>query len=205
MRLFKLYQEMIGLKDEHIAFNKPAKTTISLESSVKTITLEHPDMDVVIHGNFGLSSVGNISLSFPKAGKWYNYFTGEELILSGTTANFNLRSSEFLLFTSKPLPKPESGIVQEDFVTAIPQEIFPESEIRIYPVPTKTSLMIELPAEMSGAKFRIADMAGRVLFEGPSASGTKILELDVTNIKAGIYIFEAYDHKRVLRKRFLKE
>ena len=68
-------------------------------------------MDVVIHGNFGLSSVGNISLGFPKTGKWYNYFTGEELNLSGTTANFNLRSSEFLLFTSMSLPKPESGIV----------------------------------------------------------------------------------------------
>lgn len=172
---------------------------------MKSITLEHPDMDVVIHGNFGLASVGSISLSFPKSGKWYNYFTGDELNLTSTTANFNLRSSEFLLFTSKPLPKPESGIVQEDFVTAIPQEIIPEGEIQIYPVPTKGRLMIEFPDEMNGAKFRIADMAGRVLFEGTSAPGSKILELDVSNIQAGIYIFEPYDNKRVLRKRFIKE
>lgn len=60
MRLFKLYKEMIGLKDDHIAFNKPSNTTISLESTV----------------------------------------------------NFNSPSSEFLLFTSKPHPKSESGIVQ---------------------------------------------------------------------------------------------
>ena len=205
MRLFKLHQEMIELKDDHIAFNKPSKTTLSLESTVKSITLEHPDMDVVIHGNFGLSTVGNIPLSFPKVGKWYNYFTGEELSLTSTTNNFNLRSSEFMLFTSKPLPKPESGIVQVDFLTAIPEEITPEGEIQIYPVPTKGRLVIEFPEDMSGAKFRVADMAGRVLFEGTSGVGTKILELDVTNIQAGIYIFEAYDHKRVLRRRFIKE
>ncbi len=205
MRLFKLYQEMIELKDDHIAFNKPSKTTLSLESTVKSITLEHPDMDVVIHGNFGLSTVGNIPLSFPKVGKWYNYFTGEELNLTSTSFNFNLRSSEFLLFTSKPLPKPESGIVQVDFVTAIPEEIAPEGEIQLYPVPTKGRLMIAFPEDMSGVKFRVADMAGRVLLEGASTSGGKILELDVTNIQAGIYIFEAYDHKRVLRRRFIKE
>ena len=138
-------------------------------------------------------------------GKWYNYFTGEELNLTNTSFNFNLRSSEFLLFTSKPLLKPESGIVQVDFVTAIPEEIAPEGEIQLYPVPTKGRLMIAFPEDMSGVKFRVADMAGRVLLEGASTSGGKILELDVTNIQAGIYIFEAYDHKRVLRRRFIKE
>ncbi len=205
MRLFKLYQEMIELKDDHIAFNKPQKTTLSLDSNLKSITLEHPDMDVVLHGNFSLSSVGNISLSFPKSGKWYNYFTGEELNLTGTTANFNLRSSEFLLFTNKPLPKPESGIVQVDFVTAIPNEISTSGSFKLYPVPVDKELMIEFPIEMKESNYRIVDMTGRVLKEGTLGFGGKILELDVSNIQSGIYIFEAFDNKIVLRKRFIKK
>jgi Secretion system C-terminal sorting domain len=127
------------------------------------------------------------------------------LNLPGTSANFNLRSSEFLLFTNKPLPKPESGIVQEDFITAIPKEIITEGVFKIYPVPTEGRLIVEFPAEMNGANFRIIDMTGRVLFAGTSASGTKILELDLREIHAGIYIFEVYDNKRVLRQRFIKK
>lgn len=47
-------------------------------------------------------------------------------------------------------------------------------------------------------------MTGRVLMEGTSQSGQEILELDVKDIQAGIYIFEAFDTKRALFKRFIK-
>ncbi len=57
---------------------------------------------------------------------------------------------------------------------------------------------------MSGAKYRIIDMTGRVLMEGVSQSGQEILELDVRDFQAGIYIFEAFDTKRALFKRFIK-
>lgn len=204
MRLFKFYQEMIDLKDDHIAFNKPTKATLSFDSNIKSITLEHPDMDVVIHGNFSLNSAGNISLSFPKAGKWYNYFTGEEMNLPATTASFNLRSSEFLIFTSKPLEKPESGIVRQDFITAIPYENSTVGTFRLFPVPAEEKLTIEIPVEMDQTEYRILDMAGRKIYEGTLGAGDKILELDVRDIQTGIYIFEAFDNKRVLRKRFIK-
>ncbi|WP_075350759.1 alpha-amylase family glycosyl hydrolase [Algoriphagus marinus] len=203
-RLFQLYQEMISLKDEYQVFNRPEKTTLTLSGTVKSIILESSDMDVVLHGNFGLSSVGNISLTFPKAGKWYNYFTGEEFNVASTTVNFSLRSSEFYLFTDKKLPTPPQGILQEDFVTSIPEEINLNGSFKVYPVPTSGELFIELPNEMAGSNFRIIDLTGRVLIEGKSGANSQKLELDVRNIKAGIYIFEAYDSKNVLLKRFIK-
>ncbi|WP_339870298.1 hypothetical protein [uncultured Algoriphagus sp.] len=51
---------------------------------------------------------------------------------------------------------------------------------------------------MSGSNYRIIDRTGRILKDGVSSQGSEILELDVRNIQAGIYIFEAYDTKRVL-------
>ncbi len=203
-RLFQLYQEMIKLKKENPVFTKPSKTTLSLGGSVKSILLESAAMNVVMHGNFGLSTASNVSLSFPKTGKWYNYFTGEEINITSTTVVFNLRPSEFYLFTDKKLATPNSGILQEDFVTEIPTEIIPEGVFKLYPVPTTDWLAVELPKEMSGSSFRIIDMTGRSLLEGEIASGDQKLELDVRNIKAGIYIFEAYDTKNVLVKRFIK-
>jgi hypothetical protein len=43
-----------------------------------------------------------------------------------------------------------------------------------------------------------------VMREGGTQLGSDILELDVRNFNAGIYIFEVYDNKRVLIKRFIK-
>ncbi|WP_100627458.1 alpha-amylase family glycosyl hydrolase [Algoriphagus formosus] len=204
IRLFKLYQEMIKLKKSHEAFNEPEKTTLNLSGGVKSIILEHPDMDVVIHGNFGLGTAGNVPLSFPSTGTWYNYFTGEELTITSTTVNFNLRASEFLLFTSEPLPKPEDGILQEDFVTSIPDEIIPEGQFNIYPNPTTGKLTVELPEEMNAANYRIIDMSGRVFVSGQSQDIRQKLEFDLGNIQNGIYIFEAFDTRRVLHQRFIK-
>ncbi|HCH44851.1 MAG TPA: 1,4-alpha-glucan branching protein [Algoriphagus sp.] len=204
-RLFKLYQEMIKLKKDHQAFNKPNKSSLSLSGAVKSIILEHPDMDVVLHGNFGLSNAGNVSLSFPRTGTWYNYFTGEEFNVSSTTVNFNLRPSEFVLFTSKKLPKPNPGIVQEDFVTSVPKEIIPAGEFKLYPNPAAQQLNVQLPEGMTAANFRIVDMSGRVMYSGESRGIDQILEFDLGNFKSGIYIFEAFDNRRVLHQRFIKD
>jgi hypothetical protein len=203
-RLFQLYQEMIKLKKENPVFSKPAKTTLSLGGTVKSIILESTDLNVVMHGNFGLSNVGNVPLSFPKTGKWYNYFTGEEFNIASATVNFNFRSSEFYLFTDKKLTTPKAGILQVDFVTDIPKEIKPTGAFRLYPVPTSGWLTIELPVEMAGSNYRILDLTGRTLLEGVIGANNQKLELDVRNIKVGIYIFEAYDTKNVLVKRFIK-
>lgn len=203
-RLFKLYQQMIKLKKEHKAFNTPVKATLNLSASVKSILLEHPDMDVVIHGNFTLSTAGNVSVSFPKSGKWYNYFTGDEITVSGTTLTVNFRPNEFVIYTSKKLPAPEDGILQEDFVTSIP-EVLPEGNFKVYPVPASSSLTVELPGDMIQANYRVVDMAGRVVFDGQTDRGEQILDFDLSGIQAGIYIFEAFDTKRVLHQRFIKE
>ena len=203
-RLFKLYQEMIKLKNEHDVFNNPTTAAINLGSTFKSIYLDHPEMDVVLFGNFDLNTKGNQLFSFPRVGKWYNYFTGEEFNVTTAQVAFGLRPNEFYLFTDKPLPKPEPGILQQDFVTSIP-EIIPEGDFKIYPVPTAAKLTVELPMDMIQANYRVVDMAGRVIFDGQTGKGEQILDFDLSGIQAGIYIFEAFDTKRVLYKRFIKE
>jgi glycosidase len=204
VRLFKLYQAMIKLKNEHKAFNSPDKTTLNLSAAIKSIILEHSEMDVVIHGNFGLSTAGNTSVSFPKSGRWYNYFSGEELTLTGTTKTMNFRPNEFVLYTSKKLPAPPQGILQQDFVTSVP-EIVERGAFNVYPIPAINKLTVELPRDLVQVNYRVIDMAGRVVFDGQSEPREHILEFDLSGIQAGIYIFEAFDMKRVLHKRFIKK
>jgi 1,4-alpha-glucan branching enzyme len=203
MRLFKLYREMIKLKKEYPVFNNPSDVQLSLSSAFKSIYLDHADMDVFLFGNFSLSNLGNVQVQFPKSGKWYNYFTGEEFSIGSNQVSFGLRPNEFYLFTDKPLPKPENGILQQDFITSIP-ELIPKGLFKIYPNPSSRSIFVELPEDMVLANYRVVDLAGRVIFNGRYTEEDVILNLDLSGIQAGIYIFEAYDTKRWVQKRFIK-
>ena len=204
LRLSKLYKELFKLRAKYPVFNFPSETTLNLSSSLKTIHLQHPELQVFMFGNFELVSQGNLSISFPKTGKWYNYFTGKELNVTSTQVSFGLRPNEFYLFTDKPLPLPDASILQADFITSIPEKV-DEDGFAIYPNPTHSSLVVELPKEMKGADYRVLDVTGRVIAEGKGSSNLSILGLDLAGIQPGMYIFEAFDTRRVLHKRFIKQ
>ena len=204
IRLHKLYKELFKLRLKYPVFNFPTTANLSLGGGFKTIQLQHPDLQVFMFGNFELVTQGNQQVQFPKTGKWYNYFTGQELNVTNVQLSFGLRPNEFYLFTDKPLPLPDKDILQADFITSIPEEV-DESGFAIYPNPATSSLVVELPKEMAGAQYRVFDVTGRVVFEGKSSSSMPILGLDLHGIQPGMYIFEAFDSRRVLHKRFIKQ
>jgi hypothetical protein len=204
LRLSKLYKEMLMLRTKYPAFNFPSNANLNLGSSLKTIHLDHPELQVFLFGNFDLLTQGDQSISFPKTGKWYNYFTGKELNVTSAQVSFGLRPNEFYLFTDKPLPLPEKDILQADYITSIPEEVDEEGFV-IYPNPTTSNVLVELPKEMTGAQYRVLDVTGRVIFEGKGSATLPILEIELAGIQSGLYIFEAFDAKRVLHKRFIKQ
>jgi len=204
LRLSQLYKEMLKLRTKYPVFNFPSNANLNLSPLQKTIHLQHPDLQVFLFGNFDLVTQGNQSITFPKTGKWYNYFTGKELNVTSAQVSFGLRPNEFYLFTDKPLPLPQKDILQADFITSVPEEV-DEDGFAIYPNPTTSNVMVELPKEMAGASYRVLDVTGRVVFEGKGSSSLPILGLELAGIQPGIYIFEAFDTKRVLHKRFIKQ
>jgi 1,4-alpha-glucan branching enzyme len=204
IRLNKLYKELFKLRTKYPVFNFPTTANLSLGGGFKTIHLQHPDLQVFLFGNFELVTQGNQQVQFPKTGKWYNYFTGQELNVTNVQMSFGLRPNEFYLFTDKPLPLPDKDILQADFITSIPEEV-DETGFAIYPNPATSSLVVELPKEMAGAQYRVFDVTGRVVFEGKSSSSMPILGLDLHGIQPGMYIFEAFDSRRVIHKRFIKQ
>jgi hypothetical protein len=199
----QLYKEFFKLRTKYPVFNYPSAATLNLGGSQKTIQLQHPDLNVFLFGNFDLVTQGNQQIQFPKAGKWFNYFTGQEITVTTAPVSFGLRPNEFYLFTDKPLPAPEKGILQADFITSVPEAVV-EGELTIYPNPTRANLLVELPKDMTMASYRVLDMTGRVLFEGSRSKDQPILELELAGIRPGMYIFEAFDTQRIVHKRFIK-
>ncbi|TVP43233.1 MAG: T9SS C-terminal target domain-containing protein [Mongoliibacter sp.] len=203
-RLHRLYKAMIHLKNEYEAFNNPENTSLNLSQPLKSIILEAGDLDVVLHGNFGLTTANNAALNFPRPGKWYNYFTGDEIEVTGDSKTFRLRPNEFLLFTSEPLQTPEGDILMEDLITSIDKEEPDISGFKIFPVPASNHINVSFPRDINQFNYRIVDVSGAVLTEGSHLTGGDNLQVDIREFKAGLYIFEIFDSRQALRKRFIK-
>lgn len=204
IRLFNLYKAMISLKENHKAFNSPDNAILNLSQPLKSIRLIDGDFQVVLHGNFGLTDVNNANLSFPAPGVWYNYFTGEEINVTGNSRTFRLRANQFLLFTNQKLPMPE-GEILEDPILSIGPENIDLSDFKLYPVPSNDMLKITVPEAVNQFNFKILNAAGVVLREGRYFGADNNLQLDIREFTAGIYIFEISDNRQVLRKRFIKQ
>ncbi|ERM84604.1 hypothetical protein P872_24615 [Rhodonellum psychrophilum GCM71 = DSM 17998] len=204
-RLFNLYSAMALLKKELNLFNKPEEVLLDFNQALKSIQISDGDLQMLLYGNFGLTDIANASLSFPASGLWYNYFTGEEVSVLGSTKDMKLSANSFLLFTNKRLPIPKGEILVEDLITSLDQEIVDLSVFKLFPVPARDRLEVLVPSGFNQFNYRILDITGRILKEGVHFAATNILEVDIRDFRAGLYIFEINDNRQLLRKRFLKE
>lgn len=77
----------------------------SLQGDGKRLWISHSSMDVVVAANMGVSSF-EMSPGFTKTGSWYNYFTGEEMVVNDVNMNLNFGPGDYYVFTSVPMPQP---------------------------------------------------------------------------------------------------
>lgn len=195
---------MIDLKKNNKAFNNPDNTILNLTQPLKSIRLIDGDFQMVLHGNFGLTDVNSANLSFPTSGTWYNYFTGEEITVTSNSRTFRLRANQFLLFTNQKLPMPQGDILEDPILSIGPEDV-DLSGFKLYPVPANDRLNVVAPEAVNQFRYRIIDLKGSVLKEGSHKVADNILQVDIKDFSAGLYIFEFNDNRQVLRKRFLKQ
>ncbi len=118
-RLYRTYRALLTLRRENEVFRSPATQVLwdlAKSSGLKTISLRHPEMDVSIVGNFGVTT-GVISGNFDHKGVWYDYFSGDSIEVFFPQQTVSLEPGEFHIFTDSLLPTPDV-----DLLTAIGDE-----------------------------------------------------------------------------------
>ncbi|GAB3655301.1 hypothetical protein GCM10028791_26450 [Echinicola sediminis] len=203
LRLLSLYKAMIRLKTGNQVLNSPQSVTLKLQDKVKSMVLEGEDLDLVIAGNFGLTQAKQALVDFPREGRWFDYITGEDLEITGSSVPMDFEVNGFRIFTSEKLERPTGDIYEVDLITAFPKEIGGISDIRLYPVPASHELNVRLPENTGDFQYRILDMSGKVWLEGVNYGNGNILAFQLKDIRAGLYIFELSDNRQVLRKQFI--
>lgn len=161
-KLFQVYAELIRLKLTEPAFSTD-DFSLSLDGPVKRIYLHHADMDVYIVGNFDTKK-HLVTADFPRAGTWYDYFSGRETTITDTNEEAELQPGEFHLYTTKKLTTPPAGLVPwQDIVLSAEEELTGEG-VKVYPNPMQEASRVELQGNYRGpVTVQLIDVTGRQL------------------------------------------
>jgi hypothetical protein len=150
--LYDFYGALIKLRTEHPAF-ETAAFTLDVGVALKKIVLAHPDMNVVVLGNFDVTA-GTILPGFAHTGTWYEYFTGQPFEVTDLAQVMSLEAGEYKMYTDVQLETPQIH-------TGLAEDIDKSHIIRVFPNPSddfSIQIYLEKP---TGLALEVFDLAGR--------------------------------------------
>jgi len=204
--LFKTTAALIRLRLTNPLFYS-GNTQVEMDTGgmVKTLTLTGSSMRSVIVGNFDVVEK-TADVTFPRIGVWYDYFSGDSLIL-GNLAELiqplTLAPGEFHIYTDKKQPLPEPGILTrltEEMLLGRTFELFDN-----YPNPFNgmTRIVFAVPVK-DYFTLQVFDVKGRqikTLYQGDLDAGIQTIHWDGTTesgqtAASGVYFYRI-DNKKM--------
>lgn len=205
-KLYRTWSTLIHLRRDYPVFNS-SETNVTLDISgiVKQIRLSHETMDVTIVGNFDVIN-RSVTVGFSKPGTWYDYFSGEEVTIAGTSSSMNLAPGKFHIFTTESLPTPEQGILTniENLETGLPSRF---ALLQNYPNPFNpvTNIRYDLP-EHSFVRVSVYDILGRevaILVNTEMPAGAYTQTFDASRLSSGTYIIRMQAGSQMLTQKMM--
>ena len=188
-RVYDVYAAMIKLHTENPTF-KTNNFELDLNDQVKTIRLNHPEMNAVIVGNFDIVT-RNVRPYFQQTGRWFEYFTGDSIDVLSTDDFLSLAPAEFRLYTDKKLELPEitKGI-----------NGLQNKPITLFPNPTRDLINIMHPfnSKVECKIFNLQGVLVQTLFEN-----NENIVLDTKAWPNGMYFIEIKSGQGLYRENFI--
>lgn len=185
--LFEVYKSLTNLRTK-TDYIDSEYFNWSTSGWVKWITIEHPDVNFYIVGNFNLESQTSTH-NFPKSGTWYNYFTGASVEITDANAEFNIAGGKFFIYTDKEI---------DNFIDSNPIVLGELEDLKtgyFYPNPTQNE--VRFSADFVPEKVVIRSLSGQVL----QALQPNDNRLELGNLSKGIYFLEMIrNDQRITRK-----
>ncbi|HFA48802.1 MAG TPA: T9SS type A sorting domain-containing protein [Bacteroidetes bacterium] len=184
-KIFTVMQQLIELKKTEEVFSTD-DFNYSLSGTMKKIHLNSDNTDVTIIGNFGVT-LGSINPEFQHTGWWYEFFSGDSILVNDVNENIALNAGGYRLYSS------------QQFATAINDTKDVAEAVNIFPNPTNGNINVNLIIENSqNLKVDLLDISGKYiaqLYDAPFIKGQELI-FDAQQ-KSGIYILRFATQERV--------
>ncbi|WP_310397970.1 alpha-amylase family glycosyl hydrolase [Hymenobacter sp.] len=178
-----------------------AAFTYQLGGQSKSMHLTGPNLEVTVVGNFGLFG-DQIDPEFQRAGKWYNYLTGDSINVVGARDLLTLNPGDFAVYTSR-------RIARVALAARRGQATANALRLSAAPNPARgtTTLQYELPAA-GPVQLTVRNVLGQTVLSQPvarEAAGARRRELALGQLAAGVYILQLRAESRQQTLRLVVE
>jgi hypothetical protein len=158
-------------------------------SATKRIVLTHSEMNVVVLGNFDVVSA-QMQVPFPGMGTYYDYFTGDSLVVDATNETIPLQAGEYRIYTSVRLETPQIGTgIREGAQSR------DACQIMVFPNPACETLHLDFPSSCNNIfnlsdelTLVVCDVAGRETARYIVTGFGNELSIDISALAPGAYL-----------------
>ena len=149
-------------------------------------------MSASIVGNFGVTTV-SVNPSFNTTGTWYDYFSGDSMIVTNKTAPISLEPGAFHIYTNKKMETPEEGLLT-DVEIKKPEAPLEFSLEQNYPNPfnPETTINYELPITdyVEITVFNVLGQKVHSLVNRRQTAGQYSVTFNAEGLPSGLYIYQ---------------
>ncbi len=183
-QLYDVYAAMMHLRNTYSTF-----TTLNfnymLSGAVKRMKLNDSAMNAVVLSNFSVNNQ-DATPSFHHTGTWYEYFTGDSIIVSDVNAVLNMTPGEYRVYTDVRLQQPEIT----DAPVSLDELVIDEESMLVYPNPSKDEVSVRFTSHSTSAvKLVLVDSQGKTILDKkiPVLIGENTEKIDLNGISPGNY------------------
>jgi glycosidase len=183
-QLYDVYSAMLSLRKNYSTFTS-LDFNYMLSGAVKRMKLNDPAMNAVVLTNFSVYNQ-DATPSFQHAGTWYEYFSGDSLVVTNVDAVIPMLPGEYRVYTDIKLDQPEIT----DAPVSLDEIIHDETTLTIYPNPTSDRVKINYIGRSDGAALiQIIDENGKEVWSKKSLCfiGENMEEFNSENLPSGVY------------------
>ncbi len=106
--LYDYVSDLTWLRDQYPNTFRDATPKMDVRSSVKRIEIDGPDLTAHAIGNFDVQNQ-SINTTFPFPGWWYDYVSGDSLLVENTMVAFDLEPGQHYLWLDQRVQRPSQS------------------------------------------------------------------------------------------------
>ncbi|MDX1665727.1 MAG: alpha-amylase family glycosyl hydrolase, partial [Saprospiraceae bacterium] len=148
---------MIRLKKNFEVFSTDDFSMSVQGTGPKKIQLNHPTMDAAVVGNFDVVS-RSLSRPFQHPGTWYEFFSGDSIVVSSVNTSMTLLPGEYRIYTSENIG------TADDIATSATEQQEDPFRLRVFPNPSSGEINVRYRLERASmVSLQMFDQEGRQL------------------------------------------
>lgn len=193
--LFEVYANMLYLRNQYGIFHT-TDFSMNTGSAMKDIKLNDNNQHVLILGNFNTKSQSGTPV-FQKTGIWYEYFSGDSLVVTNTNMSLTLAAGEYRIYSTEKLKRLEP---------LFPVSVASVSKVwMVYPNPCEDRLFVALSEDGPIEDIRMTTLSGQTWSVQWESTNSGMAEVSFApETPAGIYVIRILSDGQWFTHRLVK-